>query len=347
MNPHHYGVVVGISHYPGVSDLSGPVLDARAFHGWLVDPAGGQVPAENVCMVTTPESGIPVADPYQARPIKREVDLALRTINKKVLSDIVDDPDRYAATRLYLYVAGHGIMPRGGETALLFADAQDEWYENLEVRSYLDWYRMCARFREVVVFADCCRNWFQHVRPSTVMFTDCPRPGGQVFTLVGYAAGPGDPAYEHREENVPPDERRGYFTKALIEGLRSAPVDPEYGVITSNTLARFVKTAVQEATQNKRIPQQAEMSSDLSHPIVLGGAPAGIPVTIRFPPGWTTPVELLHGEQRTPYDAALGPWALSLSSGLYQVVLPGTYDGTPFAEKGCFRVVGGSCDIQL
>ncbi|MEU4547261.1 hypothetical protein [Nonomuraea dietziae] len=51
-------------------------------------------------------------------------------------------------------------MPGKRKAALLLADAGAAGsYENIEVATYLEWYEMCGLFREVVVFADCCRSW--------------------------------------------------------------------------------------------------------------------------------------------------------------------------------------------
>ncbi|OEJ21618.1 hypothetical protein AS594_39515 [Streptomyces agglomeratus] len=350
MPANHFGVVIGISHYPGISNLHGPVIDARAFHDWLVDPEGGQVPESNVELITTPAAGIPFPDAYDARPIKREIDRALERLNIQAKS-IKDNPQRWRDSRLYFYVAGHGIMPGRGETALLLADARTGMYSNLELRSYLDWYRRCGLFQEVVVFADCCRNSVSQVEPSPVPFSNCARPELQVFTLVGYAAALGKPAYEEVEMSLPADERRGYFTKALIDGLSGgARDDPDFEAITAGTLAQYVAAAVADATRNKPVPQQVEMPADLVRPIILGNRKAewACTVTIRFPIGWTRPVEIpFHNGQRAAHDPAAGPWTINLQPGVYGVVLPGTFDGSPFAGKGLFAITGGSCDVQL
>ena len=65
------------------------------------------------------------------------------------------------------------------------------------------------------------------------------------------------------------------------------------------------------------------MPSDPGHPIVFGkvSAQPTYPVTIRFPAGWSDPVEL-YGQKgtRTPYDSGRGLWTLDLPAGLYAVV---------------------------
>lgn len=337
MNVFHYGLSIGIGRYPGVSDLDAPVADAHSFLEWML--GDGQVPPANTALLKSPGAHVELAHPDAGTPIKRDIDVALRELNRKARADIDDDPDRRAQSRLYLYVAGHGIMPAGGEAALLLANAQPGMYENFELGSYLAWYRKTGIFGEVVVFADCCRNWFPQVHPSIVPFDDPAEPGSRVFSLVGYAAGPGDPAYEQIESEVPPDERRGYFTTAVLEGLRGrAAVDtPPYNCITSTTLARYVALAVDEATKHKRVPQQVQMPDEPAHPIRFGvGVAAPVTnydVTIRFPSHWTEAVDLLVGEgKRLTYSAAPEPWHVELPAGVYGVFLAGTWGQTGLNE---------------
>lgn len=350
---YHYGLVVGITHYPAMkSNLRGPVRDARAFHKWLVDPLGGGVPKKNTRKITTLPKAHLVTGSAKARPIKHEVDTELHQLNEQARTEIDDHTDRWNTSRLYVYLAGHGIMPGNGKAALLLADAGPGLYWNIEVKTYLEWYQMCGLFREVVVFADCCRSWYGDVNASEVPFMGCPRPRATVLSLVGYAAGPGELALENIDPTAPPDEVPGYFTKALLDGLRgAAAVDPDSGGITSTDLSSYVAATVAEATKGKRGPQQVGMVQDeAGHPIVFQKVPTEphFPVTIRFPAGWTDPVDLLRVDQRRErYDPALGPWRLQLPAGAYAVFRAGTFEGRPFKDAGRFQVIGGDLDLQL
>jgi hypothetical protein len=354
VNQHHYGLAIGISRYPGVSDLNGPVVDASAFHDWMV--GDGLVPPGNTTLLTSPDPAVTFPDADAGVPIKQQVDIALRRLHTKARADIDNDRDRWRASRLYLYVAGHGIMPNGGEAALLFANAQPGMYDNLELGAYLAWYKQTGIFSEVVVLADCCRNWFPQVPASVVPFDDPPEPGSRVFSLVGYAAGPGDPAYEQIEDGVPPDERRGYFTTAVLAGLRGAAAldGPPYNCITSTTLARYVSVAVAQATAGKRVPQEVQMPDEPARPIKFGQdahhiAPPPVPtyrVRITFPGGWAAPVELLTASSgRLPYAGAPAPWVLDLPAGLYGVYLAGSWQTTGLHEP-TFTVTEDR-DVQL
>jgi Caspase domain len=354
MNPYHYAAVVGITNYPGISDLDGPLNDAKDFRAWLESDGG--VPDKNIEMLTTENSG---QDLTNAEPFKRQLDDVLELIHNKMTSDTQHDPETlWNQSRLYVFLAGHGIMPRSGENALLLANARKGRYENFEVSQYLTWYqREGGIFKEVVFFTDCCRNWYDKAPASGPPFDFTKTPCPQVFSLAGYACGPGDPAYEERERErereaqVPPDERRGYFTRALLKGLRgAAPIDPIERVITSSTLAPYVGFAVMHATRGKSIPQHVTMpSSDLTHPICFN-APSVIPtnkVTIRFPQAFARAVELRHPNgTREPWTNAPKDWPLTLPDGLYQVVESQTGSGSSFQHDGMFAVIGDG-DVQL
>jgi hypothetical protein len=346
MNSYHYAVVVGISGYPAIGNLASPVDDANEFRKWLIH--GGEVPEANIKPVLTSEAA---NDVTIARPIKSDVDRALLTVNEEATNAIGGDLENWQRSRLYIYVAGHGIMPRGGETALLCADAQDGLYEHLELSAYLKWYAFNAVFQEVVVFADCCRNWYGNVDASPAPFMGKSRPQGRVFYLTGWACGPGDPAYEQTEVQIPPDRRRGYFTRALIDGLQgSAAVDRKFESITSATLAAYVSRAVGVATAHLPVPQQVTMPLDLATPMRFGirlSTPT-YRVTMLFPPTWNDAVQLLHPDgSRETWDKAPAAWTLQLRAGMYALVLPNTLDHpTEFANGGLFMVTGDT-DVNL
>jgi hypothetical protein len=56
------------------------------------------------------------------------------------------------------------------------------------------------------------------------------------------------------ETDRPPDERRGYFTRALMDGLRGAPtaIDDRTGRITSTQLKGHIAEHMRRATEDKK-----------------------------------------------------------------------------------------------
>jgi Caspase domain len=181
VNEHHYAVVLGINRYPGISDLAGPVNDASAFHRWVLDPKGGGLAEKNAWLVEASPAGLVFNEPYEAEPKRWQIDRALEVAIAKARTDIGDDPDRWDRSRFYLFLAGHGIAPAGSDSALLTAEARrDAFGSNFDVRLHVDWMRRCADFREVVVFADCCRNRVNNVRrddPAGRVRHGARRPG--------------------------------------------------------------------------------------------------------------------------------------------------------------------------
>jgi hypothetical protein len=140
VNELHFALVIGISQYPGgFAQLNGPVNDARAFGAWLLDPAQGGLPRENVELILTPDNEIVTLD--KAWPTKEPIDRKLWELVTKArgLQEKLPEEERAAArekSRLYIFAAGHGIMPAGGRTALLDALAVPERRTNLELSKY-------------------------------------------------------------------------------------------------------------------------------------------------------------------------------------------------------------------
>jgi hypothetical protein len=355
MNDYHYAVVVGINRYPGINDLSGPINDAEAFYRWLIDPTGGAVPEGNTRLVEATAFGAVLGGPYDAQPQRHHIDQAIDRVVTAASVDIDGDPDRWDRSRLYLFFAGHGITPHGSKGALLAANARPGAYGfNFDVRMHVDWLEACGHFREVVVFVDCCRNRVNNANRGGPVFDSCPNTPGEVQSLVGYATALDRLAYEEAadEAEVPPDERRGYFSAALMEALTggSGAADPQTGEVTAASLAGWLRQRVAELTAHKLAPQMVDIKPP-PVPLVLrrGVARARHAVRLHFPPGHAGRVRLLgHSLQALgSWDPIQGPWSVSLDDGLYQVIVEGTDDGAPFADRGRFRVRGEGSDVQL
>ncbi|KUF17941.1 MULTISPECIES: caspase family protein [Streptomyces] len=353
MNDLHYAVVVGINRYPAITDLQGARGDATRFRDWLVDPAGGGVPEANVALVTATEHDESKADVLSAVPTRENVNQALYRTNTAVRAAVEGDAAAWADTRLYVFLAGHGIAPFGGDAALLMANAALDLLGNhIAVRPYLAWYESASPFHEIVIFADCCRTRFGGVAAFGPPFTDTTEAPDKVECFVGYASALGDPAYEQQESA--PDRSRGHFTSALLEGLRGAgggTVTPE-GRVTSDSLAPYVRQHVLDRTRNEPVPQEARFLRETSTPIVLAEGLRGVgsyPVTLRFPAGFRGRVEL-RGRGIT------GPrWVTIEGADHVESLVPGFYKAVPesvmapdFTDGGFFEVMtGGGSVVQF
>jgi hypothetical protein len=311
MNDLHFAFVVGINHYPWISDLQGPVRDAAAFRSWLLDPDGGGLPAANVTYLESSDRG---------RPTRSDLVTAMFETNDKVTAAIGDDPSRFASSRLYLFMAGHGIAPSGGDAALLPANARRELFgENLEVLKCRNWYTECGLVGELVIFCDFCRNRINLAESGPLGFTRCASSKGKVETFTGYATAYDRPAYERFEEDVHADERRGYFSRALIEGLNGAGA--ANGEVTSETLEAYVRQRVRELTAGLVPEQDARFPQDLGRPLRFGTARPVVPHrTVVIDPGSSHgPLTLLDHRHAEVGSWTSGPWQVSLPDGLYSV----------------------------
>ena len=357
-NDLHFGVCIGIDRYPGLAgrDLGSARRDAGAFHDWLVDPKGGDVPVENVRLVAAgPEDLFP--DVADARPQQREVNKALHEFNRRLRQHVDLNPDDWELTRMYIYAAGHGIGPPMGEGAVLMADAEADLLGNsVELSQYADWYLRCGLVREVVIFADCCRELIGGIPPPAAPpFNVCQFPSfvGTV-RFVGYASRLGEVAWEPTA-TAERDSARGYFTAALIDGLNGAAAERDTGEVTAASLAQYVQNAVEVATAGiGPYPQRGELRGDLATRLVLRvGGPHRTPqrqVRITFPAGLVTSVSMRSGPRpedlRGRWNPADGDWRLALPDGLYQV-LADEAGTTAFENKGLFAVSGGDLDVRL
>jgi hypothetical protein len=179
---------------------------------------------------------------------------------------------------------------------------------------------------------------------------------GAVVRVIGFATQYQNLAYEPIGPDA--DVARGYYTRALIEGLEGAAPDPEHNNdITTNSLQNYVRTRVESLTTGKPYAQVPAMVADPGARIVLRKATPRPTrrVRIAFPQGFTTKVSLLNGVGAVvdAHDAANGSWEIDLVDGLYEVQPAGTWAAVNFANNGLLKVVGpangagGVIDVQL
>lgn len=362
-NPYHYGVVVGINCYPGgYMTLNGPANDATAFAQWLRDPKQGGLPRENVQLIITPKKS--PTTPGTAKPSKEVIDLAIVDAHARFEEalDSLPEADRPAArarSRLYLFVAGHGIMPGQGDAALLDATARrrPRYQPNVELQSYLMQLKRNGTFAEVCAFADCCRTPDLLTSAGQIFLSPPLRGGGPVSTLLAMATTAGDLAYEEVEATDDANLRRGYFSRSLLEGLSGNAADVTTGLVTTNGLRNYVSPILEVLTQDKPVPQKAEFytASDMvfgPQRVSKEGRPPGRSmrkVVIRFPEWYDDEVELVAPDgTRTVGDPVDGSWTVQLYDGEWYVQRAGSAQDTQgFEHDGVFSVLGSDRDVQL
>jgi len=249
MQDRDYAIVVGINRYPLLKkDLEGSVKDAEAFGEWLVGT--GEVPAKNVKAIlseTPPKPG--------DRPVLDEID--------KAFADLFKQTKAAPARRLYCYFAGHGCSAAANHLALLMANAEKEFLDRaMNASEYHDRLAKQPLFKEQIIFYDCCRNYDERVTGRGPEWTRGKPPAGteDIKQFVMFAAAFTQYA---NEKKIDYSDRRGLFTKALIEGLNgeaATRVDGSW-VVTTTSLIPYVTKRLEELAKPFHLRQRPSVGT--------------------------------------------------------------------------------------
>ena len=350
-NEFHYGIVVGINRYAEFPDLNGARADAEEFAKWLRNPEGGDLPEGNVELVTVPDKKMPENTPRKNFvPKREEVYNKLEKFWSAADTHIEEHPEHWAKTRLYVYISGHGIGPGTNDAALLMANAGPNHYgENISCMELLKYFCKSQSFCEVVIFADCCRERTPGATLGAPLWTKISRDRGEVNTAFGCAAEYGGIAFE-MDTPKNPDERRSYYTMALLEGLNgSAPdLDKEAKEINTRSLADYIKMRMPQLLKEKSKFQTCALYANLQKPIVFRkGLNKVLPshaVILTFDTPYIGEVFLYDGDgceiKRKQIDEEGTAWVVCLTRGLYRVK-PAEGSSIKFINDGYFDVIGG------
>jgi Caspase domain len=267
-NDAHYAVVIGINFYETLNSLSGAIHDAEAFYEWLHRSDGGGLTKSNIRRV--PATVNP--DGQRLTPDLVAIHRTLSDVNLEMRTRFNDDPGAYKRSRLYVFVAGHGMSAPGASAALFSTEAREgSWGSALDLQACAQWYSDHGPFAEVVLLADCCRTNYRQVNLSGLPFDlwefdygeqDRPR------VLTAYATLPDQLSFEGDANQ---DEDRGYFSRALIEGLLEA-VDPKEGCVTNLSLEKHVREKVEAMTAPPHPPPpQTSQMTGAYYPLICFG----------------------------------------------------------------------------
>lgn len=254
-------------------------------------------------------------DPFDAKPIKRDIDRALRDFGIK--------NDAKIGRRFYFYFAGHGFGADFDDVGMLMADAAMDSLTNIGLRPYRKLFFDQGPFDEVVFILDCCRDNNKKRKtgePDLDLNPKSTIPHVQDFVVL--AAAYGEKAFER--DDTGSGERRGVLTKALLEALRGQ--NPEaidnQNRVTTATLSQFVSARMKQLTNDEKLRQDPQFLSIPNPEIVLCTIdPALIPsrtMRIIAPNGLNGDLVLLDGDsielRRTPANLATNdqPWEFSL-----------------------------------
>ena len=341
MSPHndHYALVIGINDYPGYSHLQGAIDDAKAFCSWLHDDQGGALPEANVRLI--------LSNREPPRPIHDEIDDALVSIFKSLTPHKI-------YSRFYLFFSGHGLASdTHGANLCLAKWSRLRRREALDSSDYLNVIVDSGRFKEVVFFLDCCRIHLYKARgrPSAIEFPKPISPTTGTRTFIAFATEHRNPAYEAAmgqseffSQNGP--HIRGYFTRALLAGLRGGAAQAPGGV-TASKLKAHLEAEIPRIAKEHGHRQLPEVRNGLpANPeSIFGHAYPQTHVKITFTnirDGETT----LEGPDLSIIrsgDASTGPWECYLPKGLYVLREKQTNELLPLR----LSPEGGTIDVEF
>lgn len=351
MNELHFAVSVGINEYPAFDRLNYAVGDAEKFDEWVRHAQGGDVPDGNAELVTSPEPLPDEWDAFTASPRVDDVLTHLRRFREQVEAAVAEDSSAWDRTRLYLFCSGHGIAPAAQDAALLAANSdRDNIGLNLPCKKLQEWFQEAQPFRELVFLADCCRKRIAGAPEPWIPWPKKTGDRGNVRWLLGCATYFGDLAFEG---DGSPDERRGYFTSALLDGLRGAAAEKETGRVMAYGLADYVQRRVQHATEDRLRPQRPTMpaAEDFLICRVDEVKLAKFNIKVVFPDNYQGQAELRKGREVVPLDVTGDGGrerTLELEEGIYQAWSVEPPDGPePFTENGKFVVVKEGQHVEL
>jgi hypothetical protein len=227
-----FALVIGVDKYSDtqITTLGGASNDAKALATALVDVAG--FPADQVMLLSSNQ-------PEERLPTRGNILRRLSNIASVIPPD-----------GLFVFsFAGHGIE-RKGQAFLLPSDAQVSDDVDLLEQTAINVLTVKDRIKkagvgQVLMALDACRN--DPVgrggadNPLTKTYTnafnfDTKNKEVKAFATI-YATEVGFRAYEYKEKH------QGYFTWALVEGLRGAAAN-ENGEVTLSSLVNYLQQRV-------------------------------------------------------------------------------------------------------
>jgi uncharacterized caspase-like protein len=341
-------IIVGVECYPELDDLGGPENDARAFQDWVLSPTGGNVPSQNVELIVTSQFGPPFGTVDLAQPTAERVHRAFENLQNIANANAARGLRRRVGRRLYIYMAGHGFVPRDDQTALLMANATRVRLGpgfHILGQYNADWFFKAGYFDEIVLFMDCCRERF--VAPALDM------PYGEVNAEDGlerkrlYGFGTKSSRLS-RERPMAGGGVRGVFTQALLEGLSGGACEPHSGgQVTANSLRDYLLEEkiwqtflAPEDLGDPDIPRRPDvLILDTNFTLVTIHPPPQYPVIIHFNPGSLGKiVEVLDGKDShlvgSTVIAENLEWQLRLERGHYLAQIPADRLRTPIPVYG-------------
>lgn len=335
VQPHHYAVVVGVEHYlsGGLQTLSNALRDANEVEKWLLDTTtGGGLLPEN-CQKILSRKG-------SDRPINYDIDKAFDAIIEQAEAS----PD--ANRRFYFYFSGHGMAASLLQAYLCLPRWSNRWRRTaLDSEDYWLMLAETGVFQEIVCLFDCCRSYKPNVggMPSGLGMARPDKNAASSQLFLGFAAEFLQAAFEN-----PGIDGHGFFTQALLSGLRGGACQPAGGA-PAQRLKNFLETETLHL---------ARLAGRIQTPTVFNGFPAinepvfgsALPLSaaatklvysVSITPGNNRSIVLVHpDDSETPWDGT-NPWRIEVGEGLH--ILEDKHSGKQYrlpraVKEGKFHV---------
>ena len=348
----HFAVVIGIDLYESsdiLPPLRGPRNDANSFARWLAD--SGRLLKDHVQVVKASfraDESEPISHPLV--PTLDDIHDALDRANRDVKALNGGRSGVVPNSRLYIFVAGHGMAKVRASAALFAPNARPHmWGRALNLQECIDWYKEHGPFAEVAVFADVCRTRYEKVGLMGLPFTVAPCPGDKKLWIF-FATLDDDEAFEDPFTSPDPSSNRGYFSRALTECLSSAIWDAGY--VTSSELSKNIRKRVQDLSEPLGPARQtcATEAPGVIDPPLVFSPPAGycrVKVVVEST-AQNGALELRDDSLQTIAHldpAATGDvWQLALAPGDYSLVWS---RGTLDVPEHAFRAMNGTVTVHV
>lgn len=350
MNPNDRAIVVGIGRYPGYSipprplaELKGPENDANAVHVWLTDPQGGGLSPGNARLIL---SSVKSPDPFPDQASWGPQEWVVR----QALADLNNLPrtfeGQYTGRRLYVYVSGHGFSRARKQGALLTADGDPGRCLHVFVSDWVDCLYNAARFKEYVLWMDCCMTRDLLTTPQLCDLRLAFSPDlDQGLAFSAFSARFPKRAVENK---MPNGEWHGAFTYALLSYLRRATASA--GEVTTRGLRDYLFSGMKsfmhrDDLADPEVSKEPDFGYDDQFVLVPAGQqPTASPeplFTLRFPGAALGRKASITKDLRTEVAAIVldqAEWQVALHPGLYSVSVEGLSGAAPF------QVMGGGAD---
>jgi hypothetical protein len=354
-----HALVVGISRYPGIEDLSGPETDATEFFAWVTSKDGGGVEKANAKRILSSDFLPPAAAINDERPAQAQihdfftaVDILAETNNQNRLG-------LRAGRRLWMFFAGHGFAPSIDTSGVLMANSAGKRKYAIGAARWADRLILGGWFDEVLLFQDACRTRAAATDLDGVFLE--LNETSQVRERRRFYAFSAKDQKLAKEVPFPDGKVRGVFSATLLQGLRGAARDNATGAIT----ARSLKTYLQDTMQS-HLPEADKKNPDIAkEPDVrdfdvfdivpppssflnLASPTADLKkfaVDITLPAAGLA-VTLQDGNLATIETAtpAGNVWSIELQRGLYRVVATGL--DISFSVAGPGPTAGGTVNVR-